>query len=52
MLQVMLQLKAIGMFEKLNVPIIGVVENMSQFHLLIIVMKNITFLVEGGARKN
>ena len=37
--------KAIGMFEKLNVPIIGVVENMSYF-VCPNVMRNITSLVK------
>ena len=42
--------KAIGMFEKLNVPIIGVVENMSYFVCLGCDAKHYIF-GEGGARK-
>ena len=42
--------KAIGMFEKLNVPIIGVVENMSHFICSKCDEKHYIF-GEGGARK-
>ena len=41
--------KAIGMFDKLNVPMLGVVENMSYLSVQS-VMKNITYLVMVGQK--